>query len=96
MDVLFHSRDADETSSAYNQRVRVQMCAAEMTAPPMGGTASTTHQWEQPIYQESTDSESDNEDPLGPSISRATQGSPPSEVEGVDDANIKQPSNYAD
>jgi hypothetical protein len=43
-----------------------------MTAPPMRGTAPATPQWEQPSYQESTDSEVDNEDPVGPSITRAT------------------------
>ena len=96
MAALFRDRDADETSSAYNTRVRAQYRAAEVTAPPMGGAVSSTPRREQPVELESSDSEVIEEDPLGPSISRATRGSPPEEVANIHDYQPEQPTEYAD
>jgi hypothetical protein len=96
MAALFRDRDADKTSSAYNIRVRAQYRTAEVTAPPMGGAVSSTPQREQPVELESSDSEIIEEDPLGPSISRATRGSPPEEIVNIHDYEPEQPMRYAD
>jgi hypothetical protein len=95
MNTLFRSRDANETSSAYDQRYRAQICATSMTTPPLRGAVSSAPQEEALLsYPEPAGSEAPKEEPKWPSVTRATKGSPPSEAGLTDPANIEQPMSY--